>query len=102
MKRVLIALVLCLSFALPAAFAADGAALYEKRCSKCHGADGAKTSGASGGVMLKGQSAEDVLAKLKGYQDGSFGGDKKKTMMRLMKRFSEAEIQAMADYVGSL
>ena len=102
MKRALIALILCLSFALPAAFAADGAALYEQRCARCHGADGAKTSGPSGGVMLKGQSAGDVLGKLTGYKDGTFGGDKKKIMSRLMQRFNDAELKALADYVGGL
>lgn len=100
----IIALVLCLSFGLTVACASgtDGAALYDKKCAKCHGADGAKTSGASGGVMLKGQSAEDIKTKLLGYKDGSFGGDKKKTMMRMVQKFDDAEIEALAEHIGSL
>jgi cytochrome c len=101
MKKVLVALTLCLAFAVTAAFA-DGAGLYNQKCAKCHGEDGAKVSGASGGVMLKGQSVADITTKLFGYKAGSYGGDKKKTMIRMADKLSEQDIADLATHIGGL
>lgn len=102
-KKVIVALAICLTFGMTAAFA-DGHAkeLYNKKCAKCHGADGAKTSGASGGTMLKGQSAEDIKTKLLGYKDGSYGGKKQKTMARMVKKLDDQQLGELADYIGGL
>lgn len=98
-----IALAICLSFGLAVSFAGtDGADLYNTRCAKCHGEDGAKTSGASGGKAINGLSVEEAKAKLMGYKDGSYGGAKKKTMMRMLQRYEDAQIEALAQYIGSL
>jgi cytochrome c len=78
MKKSLIAFAICLAFSVSAVFAGSGAELFASKCAKCHGRDAAKTSGASGGVMLKGQSAKDLKAKLMGYKDDTYGGKKKK------------------------
>ncbi len=103
MKRLFIAFVICLSFGLTFAFAgAEGEVLYNKKCAKCHGSDGAKTSGASGGTMLKGQSNDDIKAKLKGYKDESYGGKKKKTMQRMVKKLDDKQIRQLSRYIGSL
>lgn len=64
MKQLIFALSICLTFGVTAAFADGGADLYAKRCSKCHGADGSKASGASGGTMLKGLSVDAAKGKL--------------------------------------
>jgi len=100
-KNIIIALVVCLSFGLTAAVAGSPAEqLYAKKCAKCHGKDGSKTSGASGGVMLKGQSAEELKTKLMGYKDGSYGGKKKKTMMRLMGKYEDEQIAQLAEVIA--
>lgn len=101
MKKIIIALAVCLCFGLTAAMAETPAAkLYAKKCAKCHGPDGAKTSGASGGTMLKGQSFDDLKTKLMGYKDGSYGGKKKKTMMRLMKKLNEEQVKGLAEVMA--
>ena len=100
MKKTILALIVCLSFGVTAACAGGGAELYAKKCAKCHGADGSKTSGASGGVMLKGQSVEDLKMKLMGYKDGSYGGKKKKTMIRLVSKLEEKQLEELAETIG--
>lgn len=105
MKQLIFALALCLTFGISFAIAdghAPGKELYNKKCAKCHGMDGAKTSGASGGTMLKGQSADEIKEKLLGYQDGTYGGKKKKTMMRLVKKLEKQQIRQLSRYIGSL
>lgn len=104
MKQLIIALALCLTFGFSVACASGhdaGKELFDKKCAKCHGADGAKTSGASGGTMLKGQSADEIKEKLLGYQDGSYGGKKKKTMERMVGKLDKNEIEQLSLYIGS-
>jgi len=101
-KKILIAFAICLAFAVSVAFAGPGADLYNSKCAKCHGKDGAKTSGASGGVKLKGQSAEDIRTKLKGYQDETYGGKKKKTMKRMADKLDNQQIRQLGRHIGSL
>lgn len=104
MKKVIIALALCLSFGLTMAMAGDGPGkeLYNKKCAKCHGAQGAKTSGASGGTMLKGQDADDIREKLRGYKNGEYGGKKRKTMERMVKKLNDKEIRQLSRYIADL
>lgn len=103
MKKVIIALTLCLTFGMTFAFADTGASeeLYAKRCAKCHGRDGAKTSGASGGVMLKGQSADEIKTKLMGYKEGTYGGKRKKTMQRMVKKLTKEQLADLACIIGN-
>lgn len=101
MKKMFAVLTLVLCFGVTAAFAVDGAALYKKGCAKCH-RDGSESSKAGGDVVLKGQSAAEIEMKFNGYLDGSYGGKKKKTMARLLGKYSPEERKAMADYIGSL
>lgn len=101
MKKLIFILAVCLCFGMTAAYADSSASeLYDKRCAKCHGPDGAKTSGASGGVMLKGQSSEDIVTKLMGYKAGTYGGKKQKTMMRMVNRLSEEDIAGLGEVIG--
>ncbi len=98
MKKLAIALVLMLAFAASTALAADGKALYAK-CAGCHGADGAKTAQSK---ALKGQKAEAIAAALTGYKAKKFGGPKKAVMEGLAAPLSDADIKALAEYVGKL
>lgn len=78
-----------------------GKELYDTKCAGCHGDDGTKTA-ATGGVVVKGLSSEEALEKMQGYLDGTYGGKKARMMTGLLKRFDEAEIKSMADYIGTL
>ena len=101
MKKLLAVLTIICCFGVTAAFAVDGGELYQKRCAKCH-RDGSESSKAGGDVVLKGQSAKELEMKLKGYQDGTYGGSKKKTMERMVSKLTAEDIEALATYIGSL
>ena len=98
MKKVSIALALMLTFAASSALAADGKALYAK-CIRCHGADGTKTAQSK---ALKGQKPEAITAALSGYKAKKFGGPKKAVMEGLSAPLSDADIKALAEYIGKL
>ncbi|WP_243544632.1 c-type cytochrome [Pseudodesulfovibrio tunisiensis] len=104
MKKMCLVLAAICVFAVTSALAmdADTATLYNKKCGNCHGKDGAKTSGASGGVALKGQSAAEIEKKLNGYLDGTYGGKKKKSMARQVKKLDPEQIKALSEYIGTL
>lgn len=99
MQRTLIIVMLSLFWiaATPTGgYSADGAALFA-RCAGCHGADGTKPPN-----VLKGQSSAQVLGKMKGFLDGSYGGQRKEVMIGKLKTLSPEEMQSLADYIGSL
>ena len=100
MKKLLALLTAGFVFCTGMAIAADDGATIYKSCGGCHGADGSKKAGES--EPLKGQSAEDVLKKLKGYADGSYGGKQKTMMVNIVKKHSEDDLKAVADYIGTL
>jgi cytochrome c len=101
MKKILttlsLAVLLCVG---AAAFASDTATLYKSRCAGCHGADGAKSTG--GTEPIKGMPVEDMVSKMKGYADGTYGGKLKHTMEAVAKKLSAEEIQALAEHVAKL
>lgn len=96
MKKLISGLSLMLfMFAAVVAYAApDGAALYKSNCASCHGPSGDQ------GVILNTQSPDDLMKKLKGYADGTYGGDKKAVMINVVKKHNEDELKAITDFVG--
>lgn len=98
MKKLSIALALMFAFASSTALAADGKALFAK-CAGCHGADGTKTAQSK---ALKGQKPEAIIAAMNGYKAKKFGGPKKAIMEGLAAPLSEADIKALAEYIGKL
>lgn len=96
-----------LSFIVCAAFfvastcliAADGKALY-KTCSACHGKTGEKHA-LRVSPLLKGQTADELFKKMKGYQDGTYGGKKKAIMKRNVAKLSDDELKALAKYIAT-
>lgn len=91
----------CLMFVSTAFAGGDAAGLYAKACKGCHGADGAKV--AMGMTKaLKDMSGEDVKAALAGYKAGTYGGEKKAMMERVVKPLSDEELDNLADYVSGL
>jgi cytochrome c len=98
MKKTILAVTFLLSVSMFAMASADGAALYAK-CKGCHGAAGEKNAlGVS--ALLKGQATGELFKKMKGYAEGSYGGEKKAIMTGQVKRLSDEEIKALADYIA--
>ena len=103
MKKMLtvLSVAVCL-FSFSVAFAAeDTAQLFKTHCQSCHGADGGRAP-VSGAEPIKGQSAADLLKKMQGYKDGSFGGHKKQVMTGVVKRLSDKQLKNLADYASKL
>jgi len=104
MKHCVIIAALALSLGLAAAaLAADSAAegkdLYTAKCQSCHGADGSKSLMSK---PVKGLKADAVVKAMNGYKAKTYGGAKKATMENLSARLSDAEIKALAAYIGTL
>lgn len=57
---------------------------------------------ASGIEPIKGQSAADLLKKLEGYKDGSFGAQRKLVMENVVKQLSDEQLKSLADYASTL
>lgn len=93
MKKILIATSL---FAC-ALFAADGAALY-KKCATCHGMNGEKKAlGKS--KIIKDFTKDQFLTAMKGYKAGTYGGPMKGLMKGQVAPLSDADIEALANYI---
>lgn len=76
------------------ALAAEAADIYKRSCAGCHGQSGEKKTG--GTEAIKGKNIQPMLA---GYKDGSFGGKQKATMQNIVKKISDEDLKAVADYV---
>lgn len=106
MKKVLILSAAVLAVAALSAQAADGKALYEKACAKCHGADGkgqttmGKRSGAKDYTSAKVQDElkdEDAIKAIKkGYKDKSG-----KEVMKPAEDMSDDDTKAVLAYLRS-
>jgi cytochrome c553 len=78
----------------------DAAKIYSA-CAGCHGADGSKAAlGKS--QIIKGWDAQKTADALKGYKTGTYGGAMKGLMRGQVSKLSEAEIQALAEYISKL
>lgn len=98
MRKSIMILAFILSVVFFSVASSSGSELYSK-CRGCHGANGEKKA-MGVGEALQGQSASDIASKLKGYQDGSYGGSKKAIMASQAKRLSEEDIAALADFIS--
>jgi cytochrome c len=79
--------------------AADGAALF-KKCAACHGANGEKHALGKSKIINKMTPAE-IETALNGYKDGTFGGSMKAIMKGQAAPLNEADIKAIANYIGA-
>ncbi len=86
-------------FVASAALAGDGAALYKSNCADCHGEKGDKSIG--GSVPLKDLDSAEILKRLQGYAEGTYGGERKAVMHSIAKLHS-ANLKPLADYAGTL
>ena len=85
----------------------DGAMLYQKHCSLCHGTDGRKVpTGASS--MLAGRDAVRLALTIRSYRDqdksiGAYTMHKSSEIMKLQTvKFSDRQIGAIAKYISGL
>ncbi|MDY0137982.1 MAG: c-type cytochrome [Thiomicrospira sp.] len=72
----------------------DGQAAYAS-CVGCHGA----TGGGGVGPELKGKARDDLIAKLKAYRAGEQVGPMTAMMAPMALGLSDADIDALADYI---
>ena len=70
-------------------------------CSSCHGKDASK-SALGKSKVIKGWEASKVVAALKGYKAGTYGGAMKGIMKGQALKLSDAEMQAVAEYISKL
>ncbi len=93
MKKVIIA---GLMLAVTASVASADA--YTK-CAGCHGAAGEKKA-LNKSKIIKDMSKADIVASLKGYKDGTYGGPMKGLMKGQVASLSDADFQAIAEKIG--
>lgn len=97
MKKVVMMLALIISVVF-LAMASSGQEIFNK-CQGCHGADGSRHA-LGIAPLLKGQSKADIVKKLKGYQNGTYGGSRKRIMESQAKRLSDSQINSVAEYIS--
>ena len=93
MKKIIIAaslLTACVAFANPYA-----------KCVACHGATGEKVAlGKS--KIIKDMTKAEIVASLKGYQDGSYGGAMKGVMKGQVAKLTDADIADIAKQIAAM
>jgi len=82
--------------ALAALFAPTLYGASTAACKGCHGANFEKKAMGKSKEVNK-MSKADIVASLKGYKDGSYGGAMKGMMKAQVASLSDADIEAMAD-----
>jgi cytochrome c553 len=89
--------------------AKKGAALYQggnsdfgaAACIGCHG-PGGNGNPAAGFPALAGQHAAYTYNQLKAFHDGTRSGDPNSMMRHMVRKMSDAEMQAVAEYIQGL
>jgi len=70
-----------------------------KACAACHGANFEKKA-MNVSKIVKDMSKEDIIKALKGYKDGSYGGNMKGLMKGQIASFDDAKIEAVAGQIA--
>ena len=79
----------------------DGADLYTKNCSNCHGELGRKSAFGKSKVISN-WSKEKIIKAILGYQEKTYGGSMKNLMRIQVKSLSEEEVNAIAEHISSI
>jgi len=70
-----------------------------QKCAGCHGANGEKKAlGKS--KIISDMTKADIVAALKGYKDGTYGGPMKGLMKGQVAGLSDADMTAIGDKIG--
>lgn len=77
----------------------EGKSIFSTKCSFCHGE---KAQGMGIYPKLVGNTKDDVLRKLNGYIDGSYGKAQKGIMIGQAKALSDSQKSAVAEYIATL
>ncbi len=75
--------------------------LYKSKCAGCHGAKGEKRALGKSGV-IGGQSKEELLQKMNGYKEGTFGGAMKSIMAGQVNSLSREQMEELSEYISKL
>ena len=78
----------------------DGSKIFAK-CSSCHGQKAEKKA-LSKSQVIQGWSVSKITNAIDGYKDGSYGASMKGVMKPQVNKLSDAEIQAVAEYISHL
>ena len=70
-----------------------------QKCAGCHGANGEKKALGKSKVISD-MTKADIVAALKGYKDGTYGGPMKGLMKGQVAGLSDADMNAIAEKVG--
>ena len=92
MKKTITAILIAGTFS--AAFAGYNMAA----CAGCHGA-GFEKKAMGQSKVVKDMSKEDIVASLKGYKDGTYGGAMKGLMLGQVQNLSSDDIEAIASEI---
>ena len=87
-----------------ASFAFAEAPAVFKKCIACHGADAKKIApGSKGNVTIAGMAKDELIKELKGYRAKTAdNGGAKAIMYGQAANLSDADIEALADYISKL
>ncbi|BDY12779.1 c-type cytochrome [Hydrogenimonas cancrithermarum] len=78
----------------------DAAALFTK-CAGCHGLKGEKHALGKSNIIA-GQSKADLVKKMEGYKNGTYGGPMKGLMAGQVRSLTSGQIEALAGYIAKL
>lgn len=87
-----------------ASFAFAEAPVAFKKCIACHGPDAKKVApGSKGGITIAGMAKDELVKQLKGYKAKTAdNGGAKAIMYGQAANLSDADIEALADYISKL
>ena len=69
-----------------------------KACTSCHGADFSKAALGKSKVVSD-MSKEDIVTAMLGYKNGTYGSNMKGLMAGQVKKYSDAELTAVATVI---
>lgn len=78
-----------------------GKSIYNDQCANCHG-EMARKSALGRSAIISGFSEKELIQVLKGYQNGTYGGPMKSTMVKEVSSLNNEEIQVVAKYIAEL
>ena len=79
----------------------SGYTFYAHKCASCHGKNGEKAA-FNNAQIIAGWNKEKSIAALNGYKDGTYGGSLKGIMKGQVSALSDAQIQAVSEYISTL